>query len=285
MLLHHSVDLKLVPCSCIIQDITNNTVWPAFHTSTDMVLALFVESLTDREKCRTGLCHLLPITESALLGRMLLLRHDGALPLTLPVLVLTKQAGSCAGWHNPRQPLACWCSGGSHCPIRCFLKRSSQASFPERKWGNLSPEFAGSGFGFKNSQRANADQPERVNSLCRDELGEGALGRFRYQAFPFQWPLAPLFTVVTKANAFSFRLNLGWTGICCLHSWPGRWWPVVWPHWVHSSLCSQGTPLQPTGKTPKIPSLHLDPIPKPNIRSKQSLICIYPGFDLRVGGR
>ena len=50
MLLHHSVDLKLVPCSCIIQDITNNTVWPAFRTSTDMVLALFVESLTEQEK-------------------------------------------------------------------------------------------------------------------------------------------------------------------------------------------------------------------------------------------
>lgn len=80
MLLHHSVDLKLALCSCIIQDITNSTVWPAFCTSTDTVLALFVESLTEQEKCRTGLCYRLPITESALLGRMLLLRHDGSHP-------------------------------------------------------------------------------------------------------------------------------------------------------------------------------------------------------------
>lgn len=66
--------------------------------------------------------------------------------------------------------------------------------------------------------------------------------------------------MVTKANAFSFRLKVGWTSTCYLHSWPGRWWPVdVWPHWVHSSLCSQGTALQPTGMAPKIPSLYLDP--------------------------
>lgn len=67
-------------------------------------------------------------------------------------------------------------SRGSHRPIRCFSKLSSQASFPERKW--LSPELSGFGFRLKNSQRARADQPERVNSLCRYELkGERALGR------------------------------------------------------------------------------------------------------------
>lgn len=172
MLLHHSVDLKLVLCSCIIQDITNSTVWPAFCTSTDTVLALFVESLTEQDFVIVSRqLWALYLGECPCLGMT-------ALTLTLPFLVLTKQAGSWAGWHNPRQPLACWCSRGSHRPIWCFSKLSSQASFPERKWGNLSPEFSGSGFRLKNSQRARADQPERVNSLCRDELkGERALGR------------------------------------------------------------------------------------------------------------